>query len=457
MVDLESAGRRLAAQPPAEPAPIEHIRDRSGQISKRRRATRLGAVAAAVGAAAVVIAVVIPGQSLPSQRLRTTSSSAPATSLPAPATSLPAPATSLPSPANSASPAAVSAAHLRSSGFGVAATWQSPNGQLWTTTDSVHWTNVTPHRLSGYVDDVYATDARHLWAITSGCSAGGGNDTVWSSADGGSSWSSASVAGEVCAAGSTALLDFANSLDGWVVVLDPTGPVAHLYASTDGGRTWSSTIDRLPELGEVSFHTALDGYLGGPQLSGSYSRGLYVTHDGGHTWSPVQIKLPPGSLSWQPIFGAPTFTGPSTGVLPVTLVQAGRQQVAWYTTTDGGGTWTLRSGPRPLGLAKEQVDVRRAALTRVADTRTWWAVARAPSGTLTEVTHDGGATWKTETVHAAWVAERVAAADDRSAWLTTSDGQLLTTTDAGASWAVATLPSITSPHLSPGRPPVSVP
>lgn len=399
-------------------------------MARRRRLTRLGALAAVpVVAAAVIVAVLVPGRGNAPQRLSTTPPPAPTTSAPA-------------SSAGSGG-GPVTAARLVSADFGIAAT--APPARVWTTSGSRRWTNVTPAGMTGAVDDVYATDARHLWALASACSLGGGNDTLWRSSDGGSSWASATVPGEVCAAGSTALVRFADRLHGWIVVLDPTGPVAHLYSSSDGGRTWTAPIGRLPELGDAGLSTASDGYLGAAHLPGIYSPGLYATGDGGRTWSPVHVALPPPSVSWQPVYGVPTFTGASAGILPVTFVKANTEQVAWYTTTSGGRTWTLRSGPRPVGLARLSVPAPEAALTSVAGPRTWWVVARALGATATQVSDNGGATWKTATAKATWAAARqLTAADARSAWLLTTDGELFATSDAGSSWTLASPPATRS-------------
>ncbi len=120
-------------------------------------------------------------------------------------------------------------------GFAATADWSTgASPHVWVTADFVHWTDITPPAMTGVVDDVYSLDSRHVWATVSSCALGGGTETIWASADGGVSWSWTAAGGHSCSAGSTSVIRFRDAGHGWVVDLNPTGPVAYLLVTDDG-------------------------------------------------------------------------------------------------------------------------------------------------------------------------------------------------------------------------------
>lgn len=436
VVDLERAGRRLVADPPAAPPPVGAIRSRAARVERRRRGLRAVALALPLFVAALATTLVLAhGSPPPSQRVVTS---------PGPSSTTSTSATSLPGvvPAPSAG-VVVSAARLVSAHLGLAATFEG-SGQaprLWLTADSVHWKDITPTGLSSAVEDVYATDADHIWA-TSWNSANCGGVTVWRTTDGGSSWSSSPAPGHNCAAGSTSMIRFVDRGHGFLVDISATGPSESLYGSDDGGRNWSPRARRLPEYGDVSFFNPLDGYLGGfsrPELAGHQ---LYATHDGGRTWSQVSVSLPPTAQGDQALYGAPSVVGPSAGILPVTLVGLGTRQVAWYGTTDGGHTWLLRSLSPATAVPADPLQAPgtyQVATTSVAGPSTWWVLASSGGRLEAQVTDDGGATWTTVTSKqpATITFQQLNAVSAKEAWLGGYQ-PLLSTTDGGASWSTLT-------------------
>jgi hypothetical protein len=98
------------------------------------------------------------------------------------------------------------------------------------------------------------------------------NETLYRTADGGRSWHAYSAPGHVIAAGSQDTVQFITPTRGWLVNLQPTGPLESLLATTNGGKTWrvvarlqpAGGAGILPELGQVQFEPdGRVGWLGG--------------------------------------------------------------------------------------------------------------------------------------------------------------------------------------------------
>jgi len=163
---------------------------------------------------------------------------------------------------------------------------------------------------------------------------------------------------------------------------------------------------------------------------------LYATHDAGTSWAPLSVDIP-GDLvgtGWQALYGVPTFFDHRAGVLPLTLVKANTELVAWYATSDGGRTWSLRSGPRSAGISEGAPAEPHAALTSVTGPTTWWTLGRNRQQWESQVTRDAGAHWVSVDSELPGHPYQLNAADGRTAWAGSNDAFFFTT-DGGAHWA----------------------
>jgi photosystem II stability/assembly factor-like uncharacterized protein len=434
MTDLESAGRALVARQPVPIMPIEQVRARADAVARRRRSRRRGAAVVAVLAVVLLagswrLATSEGGR----ERVATTPSSAPSTTVTT------APSTSRPPKVPAASSPGVSAARLTRADLGMAATFDPATGRsrLWLTRDSRTWRDVTPSGgIAGDVEDVFALDRLHLWATSYDCAKAA--VTAWRTVDGGRTWSQAAAGNHSCSLGA-ARIQFVDPLHGWIVLNSPTGPVAGLAATSDGGASWTTVDARLPRTGEVMFYTPRDGYLGGtPSIP--FGSGLFVTHDAGRTWSRVALVMNEHALpnpSWTVTYGVPTFVDDSTGVLPVTIQGANSVVVEWWETNDGGRTWQLRTPPSAgvAGIAPTAPPtIAEPLLTSVTGPHVWWTFTRTSTGAHSWVTIDAGVHWTdTDDTALTWPSPRwFGAANADVAWML--GAHLYATTDGGATW-----------------------
>lgn len=122
----------------------------------------------------------------------------------------------------------------------------------------------------------------------------------------------------------------------WAVC--PTGMLAEVFRSADGGRTWAGLGSNT---GEVSNGAVLAAASDSTAvLAPGGATQLLRTTDGGSTWSPVP-GTGSGSLGWS----WAGFTTPTTGAALRSSSGPASGEQLWR-TTDGGASW---SGPVSFG------------------------------------------------------------------------------------------------------------
>jgi photosystem II stability/assembly factor-like uncharacterized protein len=178
--------------------------------------------------------------------------------------------------------------------------------------------------------------------------------------DGGASWRRVEVAGADVDARLVGVR-FAGREHGWAF-----GEMGALYATADGGRTWSP--QRVPVKRLILAGAFLDQSRG--WLVGAGASALY-TEDGGATWREGGGAIPAGAR-----LNAVSFVDARRGW----AVGAGGLVLS---TADGGRTW----GAQQSGVESDLYDVK------FFDAREGWAVGG--EGAVLHTT-DGGATWRAE-------------------------------------------------------------
>jgi len=145
--------------------------------------------------------------------------------------------------------------------------------------------------------------------------------------DGGKTWSTSRVRdADVGPTGySTIAVSFGDKANGAILARTATSQafsMATLFATTDGGATWSARP--APEAGQVRVEPGGRTWVAGDTLD--------ATTDQGRTWNRAEVKVD-GSPT------ATTLAAPIGSALPVTVVDGEQTSVELLTSTDQGRTW----------------------------------------------------------------------------------------------------------------------
>jgi photosystem II stability/assembly factor-like uncharacterized protein len=282
---------------------------------------------------------------------------------------------------------------------------------VFATADGGHtWTQSSPLRAVSTASQVSFADPQHGFLLLGGDGGAMGQDQVWlyRTADGGKHWSLAAASpadpGEAATAQQDSgqiptgcdkhALNFPTATTGWIDSTCNAGLTNALLVSRDGGASWSDQSLPLPAstcAGNACFVT-------GPQFVGGAgfvtvdpwpgTPALLETRDQGQTWE--QIALPSG-VQYPQI----TFFSPTQGVLVVGGSQDSFQST-FYTTTNGGQTWT----PAPQGTNFTKIGVN-IDFTSTQDGLAWTTGENTDPTEATSIyqTTNSGRTWHAFTPH----------------------------------------------------------
>jgi hypothetical protein len=230
-----------------------------------------------------------------------------------------------------------------------------------------------------------------FWTALSGLLVGTGSDgsgEVWSTGDGGETWTAS-------APGLPALWSVSVAAGGyaWAIASCPhTGPAigCSIFASTDNATTWSKVSDQ--SFSAISFVDASHGWGvldDGPTVGGNVGSGVWRTVDGGRTWQ--AMKTPPCRSIGAPV-GVSFVSARHGWVGCQNVYGAGSADKGIVETADGGTTWKVRSatafGTRPVGSISESDYLADISMRPSGAGLAW----EQRGGTLR--TTDGGATWR---------------------------------------------------------------
>ena len=238
-----------------------------------------------------------------------------------------------------------------------------------TTDGGQHWQNVTPAGVSD-VGALYVLDENTAWLPVLEKQGQANAEKLWRTTDGGKTWRSALIPASLSHGSLNATMVFIDQHTGWwlndgtptssnsLKAAHPVGSAGSatsepemLYQTSDGGQTWQK-IGSVPSFFEMQFLDHQRGWASAMlQVDAQrvFRSTFFTTSDGGRTWTLQSLPVPSGEKrDAQPAsIKILTVTGASSGVLDVSFASSGMSAVRDYVyqTLDAGRTWQV-SGPR---------------------------------------------------------------------------------------------------------------
>jgi photosystem II stability/assembly factor-like uncharacterized protein len=291
--------------------------------------------------------------------------------------------------------------------------WQ--DGPARTTDGGITWQSIPLPALPDGAKGGSAScflDADHAWVTQAAGPSQIQPDhlVIFRTADGGQTWQRG-LPVPISGVLSSARLGFIDSQHGWLLTdsgrsaLDKTHTsvvsqplVRAIYATTDGGATWSPLVSAREAdkstLGTLALGCSITGLTFASldrgwvtwdcnTTYGSFPTQQQATHevagtqDGGRSWQPVELPSFPSSIDWTCGAFPPVFTQ-SQGVLPVECSGTGLSAV--YATDDAGRSWSYLKSPF-FGTPD------------FVDANTGWAFSRIGAGNDLYKTTNGGRDW----------------------------------------------------------------
>jgi PKD repeat protein/photosystem II stability/assembly factor-like uncharacterized protein len=228
--------------------------------------------------------------------------------------------------------------------------WILMDGRLyWTADNGNNWSDITPALpTTATIQAVNFPDVNTGWVLWSDTAVDGSLAVRLSqTVDGGLNWAVLLVQSlppdDPDFYIETASMDWLDENTGWVSLKRQTGAnfsAGTLFHTTDGGRSWRRYSPPLG--GPVYFVNGQVGWMTG----GPANTQLYQTLDGGLTWE--DVALPAGTETQISALYPPAFSSPENGVLALVALQGEAYQAFFFSTTNGGRTWSQVS-TMPLG------------------------------------------------------------------------------------------------------------
>ncbi len=362
----------------------------------------------------------------------------------------------------SAQPWRVGSMKLLAPGVG----WAKTNhGLLWTENGGADWKAITLPTSTvqigadvGGPNVLFFLNTHQGWALLGGCGADHPQKLdleldLMSTTDSGVNWSRTHVTPPslldygnpdgIPIQGCRAKVAFADSLHGWISVTVQGETMnsfwSFLLVTSDGGRTWKQAR-RAPSLEDASMLlvTPSEGWLLGSSREDPYQE-LYVTYDGAGSWQQVLVRAPKElSPATETGYELPVFLDSRHGYLAVNYSYSDRGNdigsEVLFATDDGGKTWN------PDRIVKNMTDSTRlqSSSSTVVDSNWIFASVSDHHPILTKL---GVGERIDASVGAAagrssyYTVRDLSFVTPTQGWVKVGNGQLLSTTDGGSTWA----------------------
>jgi photosystem II stability/assembly factor-like uncharacterized protein len=236
--------------------------------------------------------------------------------------------------------------HDANNGWGVAS---DGGGSILRTVDGgTTWLNVTPPGLTGIgiSTRLSVLDLNTAWVLVPNADFFTGK--LYRTSDAGLTWTSADAP---FGGGYLQFLDLSTGLALADLGAGAGSQGVEMFQSSDGGATWLSVFNDDPSRSDSSNSLPLGGIKNGMTFldaNNGWVTGsrpvdgevyLFATNDGGIDWAMQNIPLPAGYAAYQYTPQAPVFFG-NDGFLPLIIDLSTTTAFTFYTTHDGGATWT---------------------------------------------------------------------------------------------------------------------
>jgi photosystem II stability/assembly factor-like uncharacterized protein len=355
--------------------------------------------------------------------------------------------------------------------------WALRGRYFWTTDNGANWKDITPPSSSDFkelISDFYFLDSQRGWALFSRFNKDESDESKYeepkfdlaSTTDAGATWTRIHLtlpppadygnSDRSLIARWGGAIAFLDPLHGWLninLAQDTTNTFfSFLLVTSDGGQTWNRVSNApLLDVSDMLLVTSNDGWMIGTSVFSD--KEIFVTHDGTKSWHQVLVDTPkkvlPAKLARY--YQLPTFEDSKHGLLLV-YYSGGvgvKPATVLFATVDGGRTW------RPDRMVTNQEDGASKYETSTVVHSAWiFAAVLDHRPILTSVGSgekiDASADAAKGVSHFK-VARQLSFATPTQGWVIDGNGDLLSTTDGGATWTTLTpgpKPHVIQPHGS---------
>ena len=341
---------------------------------------------------------------------------------------------------------------------------------LWLSTDLEHWRDVTPPAARKTFEGGFFADfdqASFISPTTGWVTTWNGWNlavTIYRTADGGRSWTSAPGGAHSFHAGDAEWIQLLSPTLAFSETVTPVAPRMYLRITTDAGASWRTlytgpSFDNgnpppNPFLLPMVFTSQLRGFaataIPPSDFEVAQGEGFFQTTDGGVSWTlltppraPSSACPPSDDSAIECLFALPAFSDANHAVLATEVVDGAHATVGFDITTDGGSSWRLTTSVDvPIPVVPADSYPKSYALVSTPSSRNWWIASPNAQGVTTRISSDAGQHWSVaDSADVLGAPEHLDALDATHALLTTdiitSEGAtsaLYVTNDGGRSW-----------------------